>query len=199
VAQYVGILDGAGDVWGVRIPDFPGCYGGGPTPEDALKDAVNALREVTAHYVATGRAVPAPRTMEDVRRDASAEYDPNSESMVMVPLLLDKARPVRANISIDAGTLEAIDEEAEKRGLTRSSFLASAAMEKIASVGGDYRHVSGVKARSQSKKAVIGTWGKRDNKTGKFMDAKVDPKPFKGIRKGAVGPRFKGVRKEKVR
>jgi hypothetical protein len=72
-------------------------------------------------------------------------------------------------------------------------------MEKIASVGGDYRHVSGVKARSQSKKAVIGTWGKRDNKTGKFMDAKVDPKPFKGIRKGAVGPRFKGVRKEKVR
>ena len=30
---YVGILDGAKDVWGVRMPDVPGCHGGGATPE----------------------------------------------------------------------------------------------------------------------------------------------------------------------
>ena len=93
MAQYVGILDGAGDVWGVRIPDFPGCNGGGPTAEDALKDAINALREVAAHYVSEGRAVPSPRTMDEIRRDEDVAYDPGSESMVMVPLLLDKARP----------------------------------------------------------------------------------------------------------
>jgi len=37
---------------------------------------------------------------------------------------------VRANITFDAGLLEAIDAEAERRGLSRSAFLASAAHEK---------------------------------------------------------------------
>jgi predicted RNase H-like HicB family nuclease len=133
VAQYVGILDGKGEAWGIRIPDFPGCHGGGATPEAALADAIGALREMAAHHVDNDQPVPAPRSMEEVRRDKSADYDPKRESMVMVPLLLDRARPVRANISIDAGTLEVIDEEAERRGLTRSSFMASAAVEKIAS------------------------------------------------------------------
>ena len=53
----------------------------------------------------------------------------------MVPLLLDKGRSVKANVSLDAGTLEAIDEEAERRGLTRSKFLASAALDKIGRAG----------------------------------------------------------------
>ena len=48
------------------------------------------------------------------------------ESIVMVPLILDRGRPVKANISLDAGLLEAIDDEAVRRGLTRSGFLASA-------------------------------------------------------------------------
>jgi metal-responsive CopG/Arc/MetJ family transcriptional regulator len=39
---------------------------------------------------------------------------------------------VRANLSLDAGLLDAIDEAARKRGLTRSGFLATAAREKIA-------------------------------------------------------------------
>ena len=49
----------------------------------------------------------------------------------MVPLILDRGRPVKANISLDAGLLEAIDDEAVRRGLTRSGFLASAALATI--------------------------------------------------------------------
>jgi hypothetical protein len=52
-----------------------------------------------------------------------------------VPLVLDTGRPVKANLSLDAGLLNAIDEAAERRGLTRSAFLASAAREKIESEG----------------------------------------------------------------
>ena len=48
---------------------------------------------------------------------------------------------------------------------------------------GDDRRVGAVKARSQIKNPVTGTWTKRDNKTGKFIDVKADPKPFKGVRK----------------
>jgi predicted RNase H-like HicB family nuclease len=119
----------------VRIPDVPGCHGGGSTPEEALADAIGALREVAAHYVAHDIVIPAPRGMADVIRDKASDYDPSRESLVLVPLLLDRARPVRANISLDAGLLEAIDAEAERRGLTRSSFLASAALDKIEGAG----------------------------------------------------------------
>jgi hypothetical protein len=48
---------------------------------------------------------------------------------------------------------------------------------------GDSRRVGAVKRRSQVKNPVTGTWTKRDDATGKFMDVKADPKPFKGVRK----------------
>jgi Ribbon-helix-helix protein, copG family len=51
--------------------------------------------------------------------------------LAVVPLLLDAGRPAKANLSVDAGLLEAIDEAAEAHGLTRSAFIASAAREKI--------------------------------------------------------------------
>ena len=53
------------------------------------------------------------------------------ESAVMIPLLLDSGRTVRANVSFDAALLEAIDAAAKQRGLSRSAFLASAARGKI--------------------------------------------------------------------
>ena len=56
-------------------------------------------------------------------------------ALALVPLVRDSGRAARANISIDAGLLDAIDEAAAARGLTRSAFLASAAREKIAKEG----------------------------------------------------------------
>jgi predicted RNase H-like HicB family nuclease len=134
MTYYVGILDGDKDVWGVSIPDVPGCYGGGPTPEAAIADATSALREVAAHHAANGVTLSEPRSMRDILSDKTLDLS-EGESLVMVPLLLDRGRSVKANISLDAGLLEAIDAEAERAGLTRSSFLASAAIDKIERAG----------------------------------------------------------------
>jgi predicted RNase H-like HicB family nuclease len=135
VPYYVGILDGAKDVWGVRMPDVPGCHGGGATPEAAIADAISALREFASHQAAKGIALEPPRRVQAVIADKASGYDAAAgESIVMVPLILDRARPVKANISLDAGLLEAIDDEAVRRGLTRSGFLASAA---LATIGAD--------------------------------------------------------------
>jgi predicted RNase H-like HicB family nuclease len=130
VTYYVGVLDGDRHVWGVSIPDVPGCYGGGATPEAAIADAISALRELAAHHAANGIALSKPRGMREILNDASLDLAA-AESLVMIPLLLDRGRSVKANISLDAGLLEAIDAEAERAGLTRSSFLASAAVAKI--------------------------------------------------------------------
>jgi predicted RNase H-like HicB family nuclease len=137
VVYYVGILDGSKDVWGVRIPDVRGCYGGGATPEAAIVDATSALREFAAHQASKGIALNPPRSPQAVKADPAAEFDAGAgESFVMVPLILDHARPVKANISLDAGELEAIDQAAEARGLTRSAFVTSAALSKIVDASG---------------------------------------------------------------
>ena len=128
MSYYVAILDGSKKVWGVRFPDFPGCYGGGPTPDAAIADATSALRVFAGMMVADGEPIPRARTPDELGAD---ERPGKGESLVMIPLLLDKGRTTKANVSVDAGILEQIDAEAERRGLTRSAFLISAAMEKI--------------------------------------------------------------------
>jgi len=171
MANYVGILDGAKGVWGIRIADVPGCHGGGATPEAALADAIGALREMAAYFVANDIALAPPRGMADVIRDRAAGFDPSRESLVLVPLLLDRARPVKANISLDAGLLEAIDEEAERRGLTRSGFLTSAALDKI-EIGGNQSGPA--KSRLPRGRTTAGSSG----------GTKRAPKHVRGSRRG---------------
>ena len=56
MTHYGGILDGSEDVWGIRIPDLPGCHGGGATPDAAISDVVSAARDWADAWVASGRA-----------------------------------------------------------------------------------------------------------------------------------------------
>jgi predicted RNase H-like HicB family nuclease len=131
MVNYVGILDGGGSVWGVRIPDLRGCYGGGATPEAAIADAISAAREWSEHKSGRGAAIPAARSVSEIVE--TEKPDPNAgETVVFIPVLLDAGRTVRANLTLDAGLLADIDYAAELRGITRSAFVASAAREKIA-------------------------------------------------------------------
>ena len=128
--RFLALVDGKDGAWGVRIPDFPGCYGAGDTIDEAVQDATRALREFAADMVTDGEKIPDPRGMLAIQKALSAAGETGG-IMVYIPLLLDKSRSVRANISLDAGLLELIDDEAKRRGITRSAFIASAAREKI--------------------------------------------------------------------
>jgi predicted RNase H-like HicB family nuclease len=128
MTHYVGVLDGSGDVWGVRFPDVPGCVGGGATPEEAISDATLALRDVMAHKRGGGFALPSPSSLAAILAGGEVA---GGESTVIIPLVLDAGRSVRANLSLDAGLLEAIDKAATQRGITRSAFVANAAREKL--------------------------------------------------------------------
>jgi len=131
MAYLIGILDGSDHVYGVRIPDVPGCHGGGATPEAAIVDAISALRDMAEQANAAQR-----RGAALIIADPEAAFDPAAgESLVMLPLLSERGQPVRANISLDANILSAIDEAAERRGVTRSAFLVNTALEKIGQGG----------------------------------------------------------------
>ena len=91
----------------------------------------SAAREWVLHQQAQGIARPkAPTTREIL---GSVEIDVAAgEAAVLIPVLIDEGRTVRANLTFDAGLLGAIDAAASERGLTRSAFLASAARENAA-------------------------------------------------------------------
>ncbi len=128
MTHFVGVIDRAGKNWGVRFPDVDGCVGVGATPEEAIASATEALREVMRYKQGGGFKINKARTLTQIL--ASGEIAPG-ETTVLIPLLLDSGRVVRANLTFDAGLLESIDAAAKNRGLTRSAFLASAAREKI--------------------------------------------------------------------
>ncbi|MDZ4842832.1 MAG: type II toxin-antitoxin system HicB family antitoxin [Hyphomicrobium aestuarii] len=122
--------DGAG--YGVRIPDFPGCYAQADTVDGAIANATLAVREWAEDHVGGGVSMPSLRGSHEVSNDVDTEFDPATETLFLIPVLLDSQRTVKANISLNAGLLDQIDAEAARRGLTRSAFLISAAIDKIA-------------------------------------------------------------------
>ena len=80
-----------------------------------------------------GTPDPSPRDVAELRHDPDvAATLAEGGVFILVPLLIESGRSVKANISLDRGLLEAIDEAAKRVGVTRSSFLASAARKKIA-------------------------------------------------------------------
>jgi predicted RNase H-like HicB family nuclease len=134
--RFVAIVDGTPGAYGVVVPDLPGCTSGGATVDQALRNAVEAVTLWVEDARADGEKVPKPRSAEKLRNDPHvAAALAEGGVLAYVPLVLDAGRPVKANLSLDAGLLNAIDEAAERSGLTRSAFLASAAREKIETEG----------------------------------------------------------------
>lgn len=129
---YYAIIHKDGDsCYGVTFPDCPGCTAAGDTVEAASRDAGEALRLWIEAEESAGRGAPAPRDLDTLMADTAVAREAEGKVMIGITLLADAARSVRINISLDAGLLEAIDEAAKARGLTRSSFLAGAARDKI--------------------------------------------------------------------
>jgi predicted RNase H-like HicB family nuclease len=119
--------------YGVVFPDLPGCYAAGDTYDQAIRNAGEALRLYAEAEASAGRKLPEPRDFATLYADHHIREEAAEAPFVSVPLLADAGRTVRVNVTLDAALLEAIDEAARQRGLTRSGFLAQAAREKITS------------------------------------------------------------------
>ena len=130
--RYVAFIHGdEGPGFGISFPDFPGCVSDGDTVEEAIRHGSEALAFHVEALHGDGEAVPTPRSVREIKADASLVEWREGADIALVPLILDRGSPRRINISLDHGLLQAIDDEARSRGMTRSAFLSSAARNEI--------------------------------------------------------------------
>ncbi|MDQ0419076.1 putative RNase H-like HicB family nuclease [Peteryoungia aggregata LMG 23059] len=113
--------------YGISFPDLPSVFSAADSDEDLVINAIEALR-----LWAEDEELPAASPHQDIveRPDVRDELAAGA-FLIRVPLIEDDTRTVRANITMEAGTLAAIDQAAKQRGLTRSAFLASCARKEI--------------------------------------------------------------------
>src|SRR5579871_4203882 len=130
--RYVALLhpdqDGG---YGVSFPDFPGCISGGDDWEDAAAQAAQALRFHVEGMIEDGEKIPDPRGIDDLYEDPETAKWMTGAVAFLVPLLPPRGKAERLNISLDSNLVRVIDDAAEQLGMTRSAFLAEAAVQLV--------------------------------------------------------------------
>jgi|SRR5579883_131569 predicted RNase H-like HicB family nuclease len=133
--RYFVLVDGQDGAYGVVFPDLPGCVAMGETIEKALANAGDVLRDWVDLTEENGHPIPPPRALEALRADPeTAQALRSGASLATVPLVRETGKPVKANLSLDAGLLAAIDEEARRRKLTRSAFVELMARQMLSQI-----------------------------------------------------------------
>jgi predicted RNase H-like HicB family nuclease len=67
--RYIALVDGKAGAYGVVMPDLPGCTSAGSTTDEALRNAVEAVRLWAEDAIDDGEALPPPRSVEALRAD----------------------------------------------------------------------------------------------------------------------------------
>jgi predicted RNase H-like HicB family nuclease len=109
-------MDGKRGSCGLTLPDLPGCTSAAATTDQVLHRATETVHLWAENALADGKKLSNPRSVETLRADPEvAAALAEGVALAIVPLFLDAARPARANLSLDAGLLEGIDEAAAPR------------------------------------------------------------------------------------
>ena len=112
--------------FGVIVPDIPGFTSGGKNYEDAIKNATEGLASHIDVMKEFGGKVPAPRSIEAIKKDWDG-WDEWNEivkdfTFAMLPVLPPYGTQ-KILVSMDTGLIARIDRVSKNR----SAFLASAA------------------------------------------------------------------------
>ena len=114
--------------YGVSFPDFPGCASAGRTLEEARAMATEALAFHVEGMLEDGEEIPEPSTLDSVVADRR-----NGRAVAfLVELPEEMERVARVNITLPKPLLQRVDAAAGRVGETRSSYLATAARERLA-------------------------------------------------------------------
>ena len=137
MTRYTVLIDGEAGGYGVVFPDLPGCAAMGAPIDVALANAGDVLRDWVEVTLEDGGRVPGPTPPDILKSDPMVRQAlAEGATLASVPLVRATGRPVKANLSIDAGVLSAIDAEAARRKLTRSAFIELLARHALPELAG---------------------------------------------------------------
>ena len=111
--------------FGLTFPDLPGCFSAADNYDAILPNAAEALDLWFEDAPAAE-----PRTIETIRALAAQDLAEGA-FLIAVPYIRRATKQQRVNISLDAGTLDAIDAAARSMKLTRSAFISLATTNQI--------------------------------------------------------------------
>lgn len=108
--------------YGVSFPDFPGCISAGKTIEEAKIMAQEAVVSHIHLLKEMHEPVPAPASLEEIMTS------PENRSAIAFLVEVPSRHTVRINITVPEDILHIIDQRAGRLNLSRSAFLAEAAL-----------------------------------------------------------------------
>jgi predicted RNase H-like HicB family nuclease len=129
---YIALIDGEPSAYGASFPDLPGCVAMGETLDEVTQSAAEALREWVEMAELHHEQVNAPSSLDRLICDLNVRAA-IADGAVPAHILLVRAisRPVKANLSLDAGILAAIDNSAQRLKITRSALVERLAREGL--------------------------------------------------------------------
>ncbi len=113
--------------YGVTVPDLPGCFSGGRTPEEAYANVKEAILLHLEGMMADKEPLPQPQALE-AHLD-NEDYRDGIWGLVDVDLNSIPDKAVRVNITVPSRLLASIDQWASQESESRSGFLTKAAIE----------------------------------------------------------------------
>jgi len=124
-----------GSVYGVTVPDIPGCFSFGETIEQAIQNTKDAIYSHVELLYEMGDAVDITVSQLDVLV-SNPDYQDGIWFFVDVDMDKLDTKPARINVSVPRFVLSKIDSYLEhdhhgKQHETRSGFLARAALKVI--------------------------------------------------------------------
>ena len=120
-----------GTVYGVIVPDIPGCHSHGETINEAISNAKEAIYGHIETLLELGEQADfSASSIDDLAKQE--DYAGAIWALVNVDLSELDPKPERVNISLPRFVLRRIDEYTKAHHETRSGFLARAAMHALA-------------------------------------------------------------------
>jgi predicted RNase H-like HicB family nuclease len=91
MTHYVAIVEEAGPdrAVGVWFPDLPGCFSAGDDVDEALYNAAAAVTLYAEELAKTGRRLPHPRSIVDIRSDPIVTADIPDHMIALVSPSVD--------------------------------------------------------------------------------------------------------------
>lgn len=127
----IAVFKDDGSVYGVVVPDVPGCNSWGDTIEDAIRNAKEAIYGHVGTLLELGESIDFKAShVDDLLKNA--EYSGATWALVDIDMSRLDPSPERVNISLPRFVLSQIDAYTKAHHETRSGFLARAAMHALA-------------------------------------------------------------------